>query len=278
MSLNTIRISTVNSFLFGLYTLQISNASSTPSLNECSYRQSLKTLTCKGKEGDKSGTTKVIHFLRHAEGLHNVAGKQNYLNYMKSEFVDSVLSQNGEKQCLDLCKKHQESNIFSSEVSLVVVSPLRRTLQTATLVFPSLIGKIPWIAVEHVREQTGLHPCDRRLPRTTNAMSFQHVGFENIAHENDPLYDLYTFQREPDFSVAERGRQFLYWLKSRDEDDIVVVSHSAFLLNFFNHVVDSDDEDKRSFENCEMRSYRVVMPCEEDSSFSTGEKLMLDEE
>ena len=71
---------------------------------------------------------------------------------------------------------------------------------------------------------------------------------------------------EPDYHVAERGREFLQWLSTRDEKTIVVVTHSAFLRHFFNLVIDSDDDDKIKYENCEIRSYNLVLPDRRNAS------------
>ena len=46
-------------------------------------------------------------------------------------------------------------------IQLVVVSPLRRTLETATQAFGT---SVPMLAVELVREAHGAHPCDKRSP------------------------------------------------------------------------------------------------------------------
>ena len=70
---------------------------------------------------------------------------------------------------------------------------------------------------------------------------------------------------EPDTHVAERGREFIEWLSGRDEETIVVVTHSAFLRHFFNLVVDSDENDKKKYMNCEIRSYNLVLPDKRNS-------------
>jgi hypothetical protein len=46
-------------------------------------------------------------------------------------------------------------------IQLVVVSPLRRTLETATQAFGT---SVPMLAVELIREAHGAHPCDKRSP------------------------------------------------------------------------------------------------------------------
>ena len=111
-----------------------------------------------------------------------------------------------------------------------------------------------------VRETTGLHPCDKRNPISVISPSFPHVDFHAIKIDEDPLYDKYIFMRESDADVSERGRQFLRWLATRDEESVIVVTHSAFLRTLFRMVLDCDDSDKIEDKNCELRSYRVSMP------------------
>jgi hypothetical protein len=69
------------------------------------------------------------------------------------------LTERGIKQCKALA--HDPPSCIET-AQLLVVSPMQRTLQTATYSFPSLMGKIPWVACELIRERSGLHPCDRR--------------------------------------------------------------------------------------------------------------------
>jgi broad specificity phosphatase PhoE len=76
--------------------------------------------------------------------------------------VDAELTEHGINQCKNLSIFTEKLDI-GLDSELLVVSPMRRTLQTATHSFPSLIGKVKWLALEHLREQTGSHPCDRRL-------------------------------------------------------------------------------------------------------------------
>jgi broad specificity phosphatase PhoE len=146
------------------------------------------------------------------------------------------------------------------KVQLLVVSPLHRTLQTATLCFPFLLGKVPWVAIDLIREQTGQHPCDKRSPISTISKLFVHVNFDQIKDDEDPLYDLYILSREPSEHVEKRGFEFLNWIASCREEHIIVVTHSAFLRHFFDACVECDDIDKEKYENCEMRTYELIVP------------------
>lgn len=196
---------------------------------------------------------KIIHFVRHAEGEHNVAGREDPLKgYLRPELEDAVLTKDGIDQCKQL---HSLTQDKLQSVELLVVSPMNRTIQTAMHSFPQLVNKLPWIAVENVREQTGLHPCDRRKPISVHKTTYNHVNFDHIASNEDPIYSKYIL-REPDNDVAARGREFIKWLKQRPEKEIIVVTHSAYLRHLFNKVLDIESEsDRAHYQNCEMRTY-----------------------
>lgn len=52
--------------------------------------------------------------------------------------------------------------------------------------------------------------------------------------------------------------QFLQWLRDRPEDEVVVVSHHAFLFQLFSNLILVDPpvaSENDHFSNCEMRSY-----------------------
>lgn len=141
---------------------------------------------------------------------------------------------------------------------LLVVSPLNRTMQTASIAFPQLKGKIPWIALENLREQTGLHPCDRRRSISEHKEQYQHIDFSNVADDKDPLYWKYRL-REPKSDVAIRALRLMDWLKERPEKEIIVVTHHGYLLQLLGEVVHTGNPgaDAVDFKNCEMRTFIV---------------------
>lgn len=177
-------------------------------------------------------------------------GEEDYSQYLREDLEDAHLSSLGATQCSDVGEKslHQTAE-------LLVVSPMRRTLQTASQCFPHLVGSIPWIALESVREVTGLHPCDRRMPISYHAENHSHIDFSGIEHENDPMYHMYD-TREPDDHVEKRATDFLLWLHSREENEIVVVTHSAFLRVLFQRILHPGN-DHEKFENCEIRTVTI---------------------
>lgn len=220
------------------------------------FRRVMKSFKVTPYEGgtEVKSHEKVIHFQRHATGWHNVYGEEKYEEYLREDLEDATLSDGGVSECADVPEGS------ASGAQLLLVSPMRRTLQTATLSFPHLKHKIPWLALECLREVTGMHPCDRRLPIPVHAESHGHVDFSLIEDVQDPMYHKYTEAktREPDDDVKLRCHEFLAFLQSRPEMEVVVCTHSAYLRVLFNHTfTDQGPEHRAKYRNCEIRSYVV---------------------
>lgn len=230
--------------------------------------------------------TKVVHFIRHAEGYHNVAGALDECNYESEKYADAHLTKKGWAQVAAL-RRHVQGVPHQFPVNLVVVSPLTRTLETAVGVFggdtvrnsngkrvlmkaqngeegvrvehDAVLGVDypPFVAFEDCREQSGQHPCDRRRTRSYYKDKFPDIDFSLIETEEDTLWE--PQQRESRESILKRVRKFLDWLQERPEMYIAVVTHSAFLRNMnsiFGTGLDDTirEELQRQFKNCEMRT------------------------
>lgn len=213
----------------------------------------------------KFDSEKYFCLARHAQGFHNVAGEEDYEAYKKEEFEDAFITPVGESQCNDLHAKCVENGAVKC-ADLLVVSPMRRTLATATKCFPDFMGKIPWLANEDLREQAGYHPCDRRRPISEHRVSYPHVDFCLTTDNEDPLY-FAQVGRETAEHVSKRQNSFLHWLESRPEREILIVTHSAYLHNLFDNLLEVDiaqEEGKLGvFKNCEMKSYCLTFPKKE---------------
>lgn len=109
------------------------------------------------------GNRKRLHFVRHAEGYHNLYGEANHDEYLREDLEDAILTPKGRSQCAALAEEVQASGAVAN-AQLLVVSPMNRTLDTALYSFPFLKGKVPWIAVEALREQVNKehkhNPCE----------------------------------------------------------------------------------------------------------------------
>lgn len=192
-----------------------------------------------------SNVVKQVHFVRHGQGFHNLMADlakqqgrtwENCTNdpnnpYVMPEITDAPLTAKGRQQAALLQPKIGDMP-ESEKPKLVVLSPNCRALQTGTIAFRELIGKVPFIAHEMVREETGVHVCDRRRPTSQQASEFPMIDFSHLANEEDVIFD--SNRRETKAELCERIYRFLEWLETREETVVAVSSHSAWLLAIFN--------------------------------------------
>ncbi|KAJ1447030.1 histidine phosphatase superfamily [Pelagophyceae sp. CCMP2097] len=240
--------------------------------------------------------TKKVHFIRHAEGHHNVAtiascGDHSVLlrgdaPAREHEYYDARLTEIGIAQAkklkTHLSQRPSQGRPFTT-FDLVVVSPLTRTLETARHIFgrgrspgkpafldegsemnidEGIYGHIaaPRMLVrEECRERFGHYVCDGRRPIRELYDEFGDFDFSEVQYDEDSFY---TDERESDQACCDRALAFLEWLNKRPEKCIAVVTHSSFLRHLFGQFggnLERGDADnlRKLAGNCELRS--VVM-------------------
>ncbi|KAL1188481.1 Phosphoglycerate mutase-like protein [Cardamine amara subsp. amara] len=230
---------------------------------------------------------KTIHLVRHAQGIHNVAGEKDHSAYSSDKYFDAHLTPLGWQQ-VDNLRNHVQATQLLNKIELVIVSPLLRTIQTAVGAFGgeedtngenaaaplmvvnpsssnraaiSSLNSPPFLAVELCRETMGDHPCDRRRSVTEYKAIFPAVDFSLIESDKDVLWK--PSPRESLEEVAARGVEFIKWLWTRKEKEIAIVSHSGFLHGLLSSFgKDCVDDIKKQlslhFNNCELRSMVIV--------------------
>ncbi|KAI8106655.1 hypothetical protein M9434_001309 [Picochlorum sp. BPE23] len=213
--------------------------------------------------------TKIVHFIRHGEGFHNI-GIVN---------LDSKLTKKGWAQAHAL-GKHVRSQVHG--IALVISSPLSRALETAVGVFGDPQGDsclmteqgdihneqtrhdaascapgIRYIVHESCRERLGPSNCDARRDKALLEQHFVGFDFSKVSEGPDSMWKEGNVESEA--SVAGRGMAFLQFVMSQPEQNIAIVSHSAFL--WFTLAAFGGDYSKKVrekmqkwFENGEMRS------------------------
>jgi len=214
-------------------------------------------------DSSQHGTLKRVHFVRHGQGQHNVAFlnsatrcdcydgnipfEERNCPYVQPAVLDARLTELGEQQAVSL-----QAKAAATKSTLVLVSPLQRTLQTATLAFASISPPPLLLAYEELREQIGTHICDKRRNRSVAAAQFPHVDF-SLIEETDTRW---TIERESKAGIADRAELFLAFLFARPEENLTVVGHSAFLLTLFQVCLDCSVDPSLAgwFETGEMRS------------------------
>jgi hypothetical protein len=74
-----------------------------------------------------------------------------------------------------------------------------------------------------------MHPCDRRRTIDLQRKDYPRIDFSKIISDKDPIYSSYTF-REPESHCAARGKEFLEYLFTLDEKEVIVVTHSGLVF------------------------------------------------
>lgn len=209
---------------------------------------------------------KVVFFIRHGEGRHNVAQREwraakkasepyTVANDPNYDYVDAELTETGRAQAAAL-KPRFEAMAVKPE--LVVVSPMRRATQTALGAGLATLAPAPTLlALEACHETGGRHTCDKRLSVPALKKYFPQVDYSQILTEEDPLWHDET--RESLQSIATRAGAFLEWLRNRTETRIAVAAHSGFLLALFNAVLNTtEDEASTWFATGECRAVALT--------------------
>ncbi|OSS53667.1 hypothetical protein B5807_00708 [Epicoccum nigrum] len=189
-------------------------------------------------------TPRAVHFIRHAQGYHNIDNDQT--------IPDPDLTPKGIKQCEHLAQTFP----YFDRINLVCASPIRRAIQTAqTSMSPFLQSGQKKILALPLAQEAPAEPANtpsgiKRLQDEYGAIA----DFSRCLELSD--YDSKTGTFAPDNrSLEGRAQALRRFLRDREEEEIVVVSHGQFL-----HYVSRDvDEEGRQlggdWENTEFRSY-----------------------
>ena len=176
--------------------------------------------------------------------------------YVMPEILDAPLTEKGRQEAYLLQPRVQS---MPNQPDLIVLSPNCRALQTGVIAFGHLLEnnpKVPFIAHEMVREETGVHICDKRRPTSKQAKEFPMVDFSLLESEEDNIF--MAERRETKMEIGERIYNFMEWLAKRPEKHIGIASHSGWLMTLFNGMLECDESLKLWFQTGEMRSVKLL--------------------
>lgn len=139
--------------------------------------------------------------------------------------LDPLLTPHGEEQCRQLSRSFP----YNESISLIVVSPLRRTIHTALLSLHSPINdrKVPVIALPELQEIGDL-ACDtgsdldvlrKEMADTPVDLSLVEKGWEIKEARWAPTGG----------AIEKRAREARQWLRARPEKEIALVAHGGLL-------------------------------------------------
>lgn len=194
-------------------------------------------------------TTKELYLIRHGTSLHNILfweiGSSAYTRWR-----DTPLMHQG------FCEANELSSEWKNidDIELVIVSPLLRTLQTATTIFNK--HKKELIACDLIVEHPigGSEICNRRKDKALLENLFPEVDYT-------ALRDVFKWkeERESEEELAMRLETFKDYLRSRSENKIAVVAHSCVINKLLYGNIGDEQGDLDKCRHCHPYYYRVEL-------------------
>ena len=172
-----------------------------------------------------------VFLIRHGEALHNI----NFKLYGKDAFfqkenLDAPLTNTGISQAKTL----GNTWLYKNNIDLIVVSPLTRTLQTATNIFPE--NNIPMIALDSIKEYPqGKHTPNIRKNKNELKLLWKNIDFDLIEKN-----DSFIGKEETEEQLNKRVEDFKNYIRSINKN-IAIVSHSSFINCFFGKELECED-------------------------------------
>jgi len=170
---------------------------------------------------------KKIYLIRHAESEANAAIDLDNPTF----YYDARITTFGKKKAIETREKLKQIKF-----DLMVSSPLSRTLQTFSIIFPNPIFNT--LVLPLAREHLG-HSCDvGRHPKILQKEfpNFDFSSIKNYWWNNDIPIEEKLIKQESLKELDIRVEKFKLWINSREENTIAVVSHGTFIsriTNFF---------------------------------------------
>ena len=202
----------------------------------------------------------TIHCIRHAQGFHNVGGGCYTI-------PDPRLTPAGESQCESL---RNGAFFDQSRISLIVSSPMCRTLQTASLVFQTALTSTHKpqriIALPDVQETTtdpsdiGSDPDILRLIAEKEKWPVD-LSLVTDGWNHKKPRSRYSPSND---AIKARARAARLFLRAKlrelvaggdDDAELVLVSHGGFLHYLTGDWEDSYHHSGTGWHNCETRAY-----------------------
>lgn len=164
-------------------------------------------------------TPRIIHLVRHGEGFHQLQPLNEH-----RQIHDATLTEQG----VERCKTFGKTFPYTDQIDLVCASPLRRAIQTAQYCFASVLARPDperILFLPYAQEDTD-EPCDVGSPLEVLRKDYaQTADFSHMSEDWNGKSGVYAPTTK---ALKERAWTLRLWLKSRSENEIVVVGHGSF--------------------------------------------------
>ena len=211
---------------------------------------------------------KRIFFVRHGHAQHNditekalKAGKQFGEAVTEGALIrDPALTPKGEGQAHAIAEDPVLRPAIVAgphHAQAIIVSPQRRTLQTAVLGLGACEPAIPFIASADCQECSDLASDPGRpvpeLQKEFPTVDFSQVEPPDAWFSKPGPWDFLTGTARADGveALSERCKRFTTWLARRPEERMIVVTHHTFLAWLL----------EKEFSNCEVLEMGLLQDC-----------------
>ena len=171
---------------------------------------------------------KKIYLIRHAESEANAAVDLDNPTY----YYDARITKRGESQALK-AKNVLENIHFDT----YICSPLTRTLQTFSIIFPDNKPIIEPLIREHL-----FHSCDVGRQPSSLKKDFTSFDFSNLNdfwwNNNKPINEK-KIVKENFNDIKNRLEKFKLWLSKNNSNTIALLSHGTFLSQITGYMLEN---------------------------------------
>ena len=171
---------------------------------------------------------KKIYLIRHAESEANAAVDLDNPTY----YYDARITKRGESQAFK-AKNVLENIHFDT----YICSPLTRTLQTFSIIFPDNKPIIEPLIREHL-----FHSCDVGRQPSSLKKDFTSFDFSNLNdfwwNNNKPINEK-KIVKENFNDIKNRLDKFKLWLNESNSNTIALVSHGTFLSQITGYMLEN---------------------------------------
>uniref|UniRef100_A0A7S0P4D5 Phosphoglycerate mutase-like protein n=1 Tax=Calcidiscus leptoporus TaxID=127549 RepID=A0A7S0P4D5_9EUKA len=178
-------------------------------------------MTAANSNAEMTAPGKLLCLIRHGQGKHNPRPSLGFLPGVLR--CDAPLTHKGRKQARAISE-----GMSTLPFELVVVSPLSRTIETATEVFGS--GNEPPRVLCALMCERCIAPADQGTALSELRSKHPHIeAWSGMAHMAERFWPKRSSRlSSAEHDMQERIELFKHWLLARPEACIALVGHSAF--------------------------------------------------
>ena len=154
---------------------------------------------------------------------------------------DTELTEKGYNQAIELGKN------WNQNVDLVIVSPLKRTLQTAMNIFKNI--DCPILALDNLKEYPqGLHTCNKRKTKKELEKIFPTIDFNYLDSNEDLMWS--DTDSETIDELLRRINKMYDFIEKTDFKNIALVGHNSFISMIKDQKLNRNEDGLDELKHC----------------------------